>query len=219
MCLGLFPAPSLLGCCVDFFSILQYLRNLPDAASHNMSSLPEKTQQIVLAHAGLIHAVVIACQNRARTTELEPLLEAANTNGWNTLVAAIRRILNGARDVQVLAGLDEEDRVIAEAILRGLQNPATLPDPQARPDPGMAVPGLAGMIHAAASGDVAALQLLGDMATQMLRAGGDMARLSGILRRLLDGERDPDVLCRGMSPRGAQLVLELTEELAQLRTH
>jgi hypothetical protein len=184
-----------------------------------MSSLPEKTQQIVLAHAGLIHAVVIACQNRERLTELEPLLQAASANGWSTLVTTIRRILGGARDIQVLAGLDEEDRVIVEAMLRGLQDPTTLPDPQARPDPGMAVPGLAGMIHAAASGDVAALQLLGDMATQMLRAGGDMARLSGILRRLMSGECDPDVLCRGMSPNGAQLVLSLIEELARLRAH
>jgi hypothetical protein len=191
----------------------------PDDFALAMTSLPEKNQQIVLAHAGLIHAVVIACQNRERLGELEPLLEAASANGWDSLVMAIRRILSGARDIAVLSGLDEEDRVIAEAILRGLQDPATLPDPQARPDPGMAVPGLAGMIHAAASGDVAALQLLGDMATQMLRAGGDMARLSGMLRRLMDGERDTDVLCRGMSPRGAQLVLSLIEELARLRAH
>ena len=184
-----------------------------------VSPLPEKTQQIVLAHAGLIHAVVIACQNRDRLTELETLLEGAAANGWGALVAAIRRILSGMRDIQVLTGLDEEDRVIAEAILRGLQDPADLPDPQSRPDPGMAAPSLAGLIHAAASGDVAALQLLGDMATQMLRAGGDMARLSGILRRLVDGEREPVILCRGMSPRGTQLVLSLIDELARLRTH
>jgi len=184
-----------------------------------MSSLPEKAQQIVLAHAGLIHAVVISCQNRDHLAKLEPLLQAASANGWTTLVSTIRRILSGVRDNQVLAGLDEEDRVIAEAILRGLQDPTTLPDPQVRPDPGMAVPGLAGMIHAAASGDVAALQLLGDMATQMLRAGGDMARLSGILRRLVNGEREPDVLCRGMTPHGAQLVLSLIEELSRLRSH
>ncbi len=184
-----------------------------------MNSLPEKTKQILLVHAGLIHAVVIACQNRDRLVELEPLLEGAAANGWNALVTAIRRILGGRRDIQVLTGLDAEDRVIAEAILRGLQDPASLPDPQSRTDPGMAAPGLAGLIQAAASGDVAALQLLGDMATQMLRAGGDMARLSGILRRLVDGEREPDVLCRGMSPRGAQLVLSLIEELARLRAH
>jgi hypothetical protein len=181
--------------------------------------LPEKSQQIVLAHAGLIRAVVVACQNREQRAVLEPLLEGALASGWQSLVFAIRRILAGARDTNVLAGLDEEDRVIVEAILRGLQDPATLPDPRSRPDPGMATPGLAGLIHAASSGDVVALQLLGDMASQMLRAGGDMARLSGILRRLVNGEHDPDVLCRGMSPRGAQLVVSLIEELARLRAH
>lgn len=184
-----------------------------------MTSLPDKTQQIVLAHAGLIRAVVIACQNRDRRAELEPLLEAAHQNGWAGLVAAIRRVLGGARDNAVLIGLDEEDRVILEAVLRGLQNPASLPEPQSRPDPTLAAPGLAAIIHAAASGDMAALQLLGDMGTQMLNAGGDMARLSAILRRLVDNERDPDLLCRGMSPRGTQLVLSLLEELAHLRAH
>jgi len=205
---------------VCYGNILQYLLILLTLFSaHDMNSLPEKAQQIVLAHAGLIHAVVVACQNPAGLAELEPQLQAASVNGWNPLVIAIRRILSGKRDFQVLAGLDEEDRVIAEAILRGLQDPTTLPDPQALPDPGLAVPGLAAMIHAAASGDIAALQLLGDMATQMLRAGGDMARLSGILRRLMDGEREPDILCRGMSPRGTQLVLSLISELSRLRAH
>ena len=184
-----------------------------------MSTLPDKTRQIIQAHAGLIHAVVAAAQNRERLPELEALLDAALANGWGTLVAVIRRILGGTRDVQILTGLDEEDRVIADAILRGLQDPGSLPDPHARPDPALAGPGLAALIHAAGSGDLAALQLLADMGTQMLRAGGDLARLSGILRRLVDHERDPDLLCRGMSPRGAQLVRSLLEELARLRAH
>jgi hypothetical protein len=184
-----------------------------------MSILPDKTQQIIQAHAGLIHAVVAAVQNRERLPELEALLEAALANGWSVLVGVIRRMLGGARELQILNGLDEEDRVIAEAILRGLQDPGSLPDPLARPDPALAGPGLAALIHAAGSGDVTALQLLADMGTQMLRAGGDLARLSGILRRLVDNERDPDLLCRGMSPRGAQLVRSLLDELARLRAH
>lgn len=184
-----------------------------------MGTLPDKTQQIVLAHAGLIRAVVIACQNRERRAELDPLLEAAHQNGWVGLAAAIRRVLAGTHDNSIFIGLDEEDRIILEAILRGLQDPTSLPDPQARPDPTLAAPGLAAIIHAAAGGDMAALQLLGDMGTQMLNAGGDMARLSAILRRLVDNERDPDLLCRGMSPRGVQLVLSLLEELAHLRAH
>ena len=51
--------------------------------------------------------------------------------------------------------MDREDRIIAEAIMRGLQNPATLPDSTARPDPEMAAPGLAGMIVAARRGQYA----------------------------------------------------------------
>lgn len=185
-----------------------------------MPSLPNQTQQIVLAHAGLIRAVVIACQNRDRRTELEPLLETAHQNGWVGLVSAVRKVLNGTRDHTVLIiGLDEDDRIIVEAILRGLQDPTSLPDPQSRPDPTLAAPGLAAIIHAAASGDMNAMQVLGEMGTQMLKAGGDMARLSAILRRLVDNERDADLLCRGMSPRGTQLVLSLLEELAHLRTH
>jgi hypothetical protein len=184
-----------------------------------MSTLPAKSQQIIQAHAGLIHAVVTAVQNRERLPELEALLEAALANGWSALVAVIRRILGGARETSILNGLDEEDQVIGEAILRGLQDPRTLPDLHARPDPSLAGPGLAALIHAAGSGDVTALQLLADMGTQMLRAGGDLARLSGILRRLVDNERDAELLCRGMSPRGAQLVRSLLDELARLRAH
>lgn len=201
---------------LPYYSRLRKDIRKPEAV---MSTLPDKTQQIIQAHAGLIHAVVAAAQNRERLPELEALLDAARANGWGTLVAVIRRILGGTRDVQRLTGLDEEDRVIAEAILRGLQDPDSLPDPHARPDPALAGPGLAALIHAASSGDVAALQLLADMGTQMLRAGGDLARLSGILRRLVDHERDPDLLCRGMSPRGVQLVRSLLEELARLRAH
>lgn len=184
-----------------------------------MGTLPDKQQQIVLAHAGLIHAVVQACGQRDRLTDLEPMLAAAASHGWGSLVAAIRRILQGERDTRLLPGLDEEDRVIVESILRGLQNPATLPDRAAKPDPGLAAPGLAGMVHAAATGDTAALQMLSHMAEQMLHAGGDLARLSAILRRLVNGERDADALSRGMTPGGTQLVISILEELGKLQKH
>lgn len=88
------------------------------------------------------------------------------------------------------------DGVILHVILRSLQDPFILPEPQTRPDPTLAAPGLAALIQAAASGDVAALQLLGQMGTHMLNAGGDMAYLSAILHHL-DNERDPDLLCPG----------------------
>lgn len=147
-----------------------------------MTTLPEKSQQILQAHAALIHGVVMACQNRALLVQLEPVLKMSEENGWSGLIGALRKIINGRRDISVLGGLDEEDRVIVEAVLRGIQDPATLPDPLAKTEATHAAPGLASMISAASRGDVPALQALGNMAEQMLPVGGDMARLGGIRR-------------------------------------
>lgn len=181
-----------------------------------MGNLPEREQQIRQSHALLIHQVVKACQNADAVAELEPLLEMASANGWHALVAAIRRILAGQRDKAVLAGLDDEDSVIIRAVLQGLQSPATLPDLDRRPDPALAAPGLAHMIHAAGRGDHAALQALAHMAEQMTHAPGDMRRLGGIMRRVINGERDPEALVSGMGRSGAQLVLSLLDELNRL---
>jgi hypothetical protein len=75
------------------------------------------------------------------------------------------------------------------------------------------------MISAAARGDVQALSALANMAEQMVRVGGDMGRLGGIMRRLVDGERDADLLCRGMGPLGRSLVLDILDELGRLGRH
>ena len=58
-----------------------------------MATLPAKEQQIVEAHTGLIHRVVMACQNRERVPDLDDILKQAEQNGWLQLVAAIRQIL------------------------------------------------------------------------------------------------------------------------------
>ncbi|MBI5039757.1 MAG: hypothetical protein HZB57_00635 [Gammaproteobacteria bacterium] len=184
-----------------------------------MPTLPEKAQQIVQAHAGLIHRVVIACQNRAVVTDLEDILKQASDNGWTDLVAAIRKILAGKREVGAFRNLDDEDFTIIESILMGLQNPATLPDLSQEFDANMAAPGLAAMIHAARGGSLEALQLVANMVTQMLQAGVDMARLAGIVRPLVTGERDADKLCEGMGDAGQKLVLGILRELAKLEGH
>ena len=134
-----------------------------------MPVLPDRHQQIITMHSAFIRRVVELGENPAQRAKLESVLEAAMSNGWEALVGAVRRILQGDRSVSALNGLDEEDAVIAEAILRGLQDPATLPDASARPDPSLAAPGLAGMIAAAAKGDVKALKVLSEMAEQMSR--------------------------------------------------
>ncbi|APZ43208.1 hypothetical protein [Acidihalobacter ferrooxydans] len=184
-----------------------------------MSQLPPRQQQIVQAHAALIVSVVQATQNPQLRAPVDQLLRTSEENGWGALVAAIRRILNGSRDMSLFAQLDEEDSVIVEAILRGLQDPHSLPDPTAKPDPVLAAPGLAGMIHACTRGDVQALELLAQMAEQMTQVGGDMGRMGGLMRRLVEGERNPDVLLKGMSAQGESLVLAVLEELGKLEMH
>lgn len=184
-----------------------------------MPTLPEKSQQIVHAHAGLIHRVVIACQNRAIVPDLDDILKQAADNGWTDLVAAIRRILAGQREAGAFRHLDEEDFTIVESILLGIQNPATLPDLAQEFDANMAAPGLASLIHAARGGSLEALQLIANMAQQMLQAGGDMARLAGIIRPLVTGERDADKLTQGMGEKGQQLVLGILRELARVEGH
>lgn len=184
-----------------------------------MAPQPSRDEQIIHAHARLIVDVVRACENPALRPPLEPLLNALGEYGQQALVGVIRKLLAGNREPQLLNGLDEDDRIVVEAMLRGLQNPATLPDPNAEADASAAAPGLASMIHAAAAGNIEALHALAGMAEQMTAAGGDMARLGGIMRRLVNGERDPDTLCKGMGARGESLVLSILAELGQLEVH
>lgn len=178
-----------------------------------------KEDQIRQFHARFINAVVDACIRPDAQDDLEQMLKQAEQAGWKDLVAIIRRIQAGERDTGMLAMLDDEDQVIATSILQGIQNPATLPDPDVQPDGSMAAPGLAAMIHAAARGDVNALQLLGNMGEQMSKVGGDMSRVSGIFRRLVNGERDPDALTKGMGKQAEGLTLSLLEELGKLEQH
>ena len=177
------------------------------------------TEQIRQFHARFINAVAEACMMPDERNQLEPLLKQAEQAGWKDLVSVIRKIYAGQRETGMLELLDEEDRVIASSILQGIQNPATLPDPEAKPDGSMAAPGLASMIQAAASGNAQALSLLGNMGEQMSKVGGDMSRISGIFRRLVNGERDPDALTKGMAKRAEELTLSILQELGKLEKH
>jgi hypothetical protein len=75
------------------------------------------------------------------------------------------------------------------------------------------------MIQACTHGDVQALELLSQMAEQMTRVGGDMGRMGGLMRRLVEGERNPDVLLKGMGAQGESLVLAVLDELGKLERH
>lgn len=172
-----------------------------------------------MTHAAFIRQFIECASNAGRQQDAENLLRSAQAAGWKALVGVLRQILSGRRDAQLLAGLDEEDSTIVQAILAGLQDPSTLPPPGQSAEPAFAAPGLAHMLHAAASGNAQALTLLGNMAEQMGKVGGDMAQLAGRFRSLIDGERDAERLCKGMSARGEQLMLGILDQLAKLDLH
>lgn len=184
-----------------------------------MAELPDAVQQVLTLHAPFIHAVVNALRDRSQLPQLRETLDAAEQQGWPRLAHALRQVIDGRRDASIKLGLDEEDSIIVDAVLRGIDNPATLPDLDKKPDAAAAAPGLAAMIQASGRGDAQALAALAAMAEQMLRAGGDMARLSAILRRLVNGERDADALTKGMGPLGRQLVLDILSELGRSALH
>jgi hypothetical protein len=182
-----------------------------------MAQLPPAVEQVLRVHASFIHTVVNALRDRSQLPDLMKQLDAAEQAGWARLVGALRHVINGRRDPSIKLGLDEEDAILLDAILRGLDNPATLPALDTQPDGSAAAPGLAALIDASTRGDAQAMSVLANMAEQMMKAGGDMARLGGVMRRLVNGERDADQLARGMGPLGRELLISLLDELAKLR--
>jgi hypothetical protein len=180
---------------------------------------PDKQQQIIQTHAGLILGVVQSIQNPELRPQIEQALLLSEQNGWGSLVATIRKIIAGNRDESLLRGLDEEDAVIAGAILQGLQDPTTLPDPNLQADASLAAPMIASLINEARRGDHNAVIMLGGMAEQMSAVGGDMAAVGAVLKDMLDGERDTDRLCDKTGPQGESLIVQILSELAKLELH
>ena len=181
-------------------------------------TLPDRSRQIIETYASFIHGVATACTQPLLLPHLQDVLKQAEQQGWDKLVTALKLVIAGRRDSGVYAGLDDDEQIIVIAILRGIQDPSTLPDPNQSADPNAAAPGMAGMIQAAAAGDIGAASALANMAEQMVKAGGDMAKLGGNLYRLMHGERDIDLLTRGMSDKGRDLIEKLLAELDRNHT-
>ncbi|MBD3671233.1 MAG: hypothetical protein HUJ29_10700 [Gammaproteobacteria bacterium] len=182
-------------------------------------SLPSYEEQIIQTHAGLIVQVVKAVFDANARSDAENSIAQLKRFGETQLADAIEQILKGSRDSAMLTPLEDEDRIIVATILKGIQDPESLPDPASEGDPSAAAPGLAHMIHAAGTGNAQALHLLGGMAEQMTAAGGDMKYLGGIMRKMVNGERDVESLTKGMGPQGQSLVKSILDELAKLDLH
>ena len=154
--------------------------------------ITDKQAQILQTHAGLILGVVQCTQNPEMREQLDIALQRSAQNGWQGLVLIINKILNGSRDDSLLNSLDDEDKIIVSAILKGIQDPSTLPKPGDEANASMAAPMLAKLISEASRGDHNAVIMLGGMADQMNAAGHDMASVGAVLKNMIDGERDVD---------------------------
>lgn len=179
----------------------------------------EKTTNIIQTHASLILAVVQTIHNSEFKPQLDQVLQQSAQNGWKDLVNVINKIVAGNRDQAMINGLDEEDAVIVDSILRGLQDPETLPKSEQSGDATKAAPMLAKLINEARRGDHNALSMLGTMAESMSNAGGDMANLSAVMKDMIDGERSVDKLCTRMGVQGESLITQILSELAKLDSH
>jgi len=86
-------------------------------------------------HGPLIAAVVGTVARPQHRAELEQALEPMIEHGWATLVAAIRRILDGEHDADTLCEpLDRGDALIVQTILEGLRDPDSIRDLTDPPD-------------------------------------------------------------------------------------
>ena len=146
--------------------------------------ITDKHAQILQTHAGLIMSVVQCTQNPSMREQLDIALQRSAQNGWEGLVKTITKILNGSREDSLLNSLDDEDKIIVTAILKGIQDPTTLPKPDEQANASMAAPMLAKLISEASRGDHNAVIMLGGMADQMNAAGGDMASVGAVLKNM-----------------------------------
>jgi len=153
--------------------------------------------------APFVRAVVVAATDPAARMGVEPIFKARVEAGWTNLVEAARRILDrNERSIDILAdGLDIEDAIIVQAILQGIQDPASveaiLPDETEEEavhrlleDTMPLIAGVVGVV----------LGVLPSVEIEHLfdTLGEDFARA---IRRIVDsGERDPEVLCNRLDP-------------------
>ena len=154
------------------------------------------------------------CNDPKSVPDLNQALEQAEENGWDQLVAIIRDIISGKREDAIPSELDEETRLVAEAILRGLHDPSTLPDMETDLDSPMAGRGIAGLLYSSRNGNEQALRIISGVTKQMWEAGGDMGIMAERIQTLLQGDRDMGRLTKDMGEKGQKMMLEILVELS-----
>lgn len=179
----------------------------------NIQHNAKQVEELLKLHAALLHDVVNACHDKDKQVELLNMLNEAENNGWQKLCEAIRAILSGQRDESVLEGLDEEDAILIQAILIGIDNPQTLPENNLDQQRDDAAAGLATTIAAACQGDQRAMELIAHMEQTFQENPTEMGAIGNAIRRMVNGERSVITLVEGMDNSSALLVEQILKEL------
>lgn len=183
-----------------------------------MNNLTDDTENILQENADLIHLVIMAVYDPKFVPPLEANLVQAEANGWGSLVAAIRKILDGKRDRTEFLDLDTEDQTIVAGILQGIEDASTLPDLANAVSADRLGPVIANLVYATRSGSTDAEQQLNTLATQLAGSGEELARVAMVTGLLLNGERNCQVLCNDMGHAGMSIIESILEELARLES-
>ena len=103
-----------------------------DARRHRKAARDAKrafpgSRHALLRHLPLILACLSASGDASGAAELDPVLTQIAENGWTALVTALRQVLAGERDADLLCEtLDLEDSLIIDTLLAALADPDSL---------------------------------------------------------------------------------------------
>ncbi len=184
-----------------------------------MSDSDKFKEEILQAHAGLIHRVVMHCNKPGSVPDLTAILQQAESSDWKRLVTTIRGIMNDDnRDTSILQELDEDETIIISSILSGLEDPSTLPALQPDFQSNLSTTGIANLIHASSEGSAHSLNIIANLARQMLELGGDFEIMAGHISPMIEGERDLARLTKNMTEKGQKMMAEILAELTKLET-
>jgi len=150
----------------------------------------------------LIAAVVAVAQGDTRAqAEIEAGFASLTAKGW-MIADGIQRIWAGERDLDALTDdLDRTDALILRRILEGIAGaPSAQPAPseaaeKEAEEAGLTLPQLIDLIEQALRGDAQLGERLHTAMQEMATQGDDpgVRALGAVLRKVLEGEREPDL--------------------------
>jgi len=201
---------------IDGVHLADLLARLPQRAPHGQAAMDEvlrlapeagaeHTRQLITGWdpvLSALHTAISHSDPATRDAATDTLNHTLTTRGqqsdWQGLVAVLRRIHAGERELTLIDGLDPVDTAITRRALDLLAGTITV-DPDAwrtlttdtgtdgQGDHAEALAGFAAAVAAAAGGDTHAQGMVGPVLDEMA-ADPDWAPLVAVLRRILDGD-------------------------------